>query len=65
MTEVEKRKYMKIAMNMIGINVNDKYAAMLVEIYQHILMYKGNLNMRQIIEIENNMEYQYNKKETE
>lgn len=65
MTEIEKRKYMKIAMNMIGINVNDKYAAMLVEIYQHILMYKGNVNMKQIIEIENNMEYQYNKKETE
>lgn len=63
MTEVEKRKYMKIAMNMIGINVNDKYAAMLVEIYQHILMYKGNVNMKQIIDIEHNMEYQYNKKD--
>ena len=63
MTEQEKRKYMKIAMNMIGINVNDKYAAMLVEIYQHILMYKGNVNMKQIISIEHNMEYQYDKKE--
>ena len=63
MTEQEKRKYMKIAMNMIGINVNDKYAAMLVEIYQHILMYKGNVNMKQIIDIEHNMEYQYDKKE--
>jgi len=63
MTEQEKRKYMKIAMNMIGINVNDKYAAMLVEIYQHILMYKGNVNMKQIIDIEHNIEYQYDKKE--
>jgi hypothetical protein len=63
MTEQEKRKYMKIAMNMIGINVNEKYAAMLVEIYQHILMYKGNVNMKQIIDIEHNMEYQYDKKE--
>lgn len=63
MSEQEKRKYMKIAMNMIGINVNDKYAAMLVEIYQHILMYKGDVNIKQIINIENNMEYQYGKKE--
>jgi len=63
MTEKEKRHYMKIAMNMIGINVNDKYAAMLVEIYQHILMYKGNVNMKQIINIEENMNYQYDKKE--
>lgn len=65
MTEQEKRKYMKIAMNMIGINVNDKYAAMLVEIYQHVLMYKGNVNMKQIIDIEHNMEYQYDKKNDE
>lgn len=50
---------------MIGINVNDKYAAMLVEIYQHILMYKGNVNMKQIISIEHNMEYQYDKKKDE
>lgn len=63
MTELEKRKYMKLAMNLIGFNVNDKYAAMLVEVYQHILLYKGNVNLKQIINIENNMEFQYGKNE--
>jgi len=63
MTQFEKCKYMRISMNMIGINVDDKYAATLVEIYEHILMYKGNVNMKQIISIQESMEYCYNKKE--
>jgi len=62
MTQFEKCKYMRISMNMIGINVDDKYAATLVEIYEHILMYKGNVNMKQIISIQESMEYCYNKK---
>ena len=63
MTQKEKRNYMRIAMNLIGINVTDKYAAILVEVYEHILMYKGSVNMKQIISIENQMEYEYVKKE--
>jgi len=65
MTQSEKRKYMKLSMNMIGINVDDKYAAVLVEIYEHVLMYEGNVNMKQIIRIENQMTYEYDKKPSE
>jgi len=65
MTQAEKRKYMKLSMNLIGISINDKYAAVLVEVYEHVLLYKGNVNMKQIISIENQMEYEYDKKGSE
>ena len=63
MTQKEKRKFMDIALRMIGLNVNEKCAAIVVEIYEDILRYEGSLTIKQIIEIENQMEYEYKKNE--
>ena len=62
MTQKEKRNYMRIASNLIGINVNDKYAAILVEVYEHLIEYKGNVNINQIVSIEKQMDYEYSEK---
>jgi hypothetical protein len=61
MTQKEKRKYMNVALRIIGVNVTEKYSAIIVEIYEVILRYEGNVNLQQIIAIENRMEYEYKK----
>lgn len=61
MTQKEKRKFMDIALRMIGLNTNEKCTAIVVEIYEEILRHEGNLTIKQIIAIENKMEYEYKK----
>lgn len=63
MTQKEKRKYMHLAMRIIGLDVNEKGAAILVQVYEDVLTYKGSLNMKQITHIEEQMEYEYKKKD--
>lgn len=62
MTQKEKRHFMKIAMNAAGINAGDKQAAVMVEIYEHLIMYKSNVTIKQIIAIEKQMDYEYDEK---
>lgn len=63
MTQKEKRQYMFYAMRLLGFGIDKKYSAILVEIYETILKYKGNVNIKQIISIENQMEYEYKEPE--
>jgi len=63
MTQKEKCNYMMLAMRLAGFNINDEGAAIVVELYESVLMYNGNVNMKQIITIQNNMAYCYKKEE--
>ncbi len=61
MTQKEKRKYMDVALRMVGMNVNEKYSAIIVEIYEEILRCEGNVSLKEITAIETQMEYEYKK----
>ena len=63
LSDRQKHQYMRIAMNIIGFNVNEKAAGILVQLYEEMLNYKGNLNINQIISIQESMEYVYKKEE--
>ena len=64
MTQKEKHEYMRVSMNLIGINANDRAAAVLVSVYELLLQYKGEVNIKQILTIEKQMVFQYEKQDS-
>ncbi|NLN24675.1 MAG: hypothetical protein GX163_03270, partial [Bacteroidetes bacterium] len=56
LSDRQKGRYMKTAMNIIGFNVNEKGAAILVQVYEYLLAYKGSLKLAQVISIQEGME---------
>jgi hypothetical protein len=63
MTREEKNNYLRIALGLQKIGVNNEMADRIIETYEKVLELKGNFSIKDAVEIELSMDRKYKEKE--
>jgi len=63
MTREEKNNYLRIALGLQKIGVNNEMADRIIETYEKVLKLKGNFSIKDAVEIELSMDRKYKEKE--
>lgn len=63
MTREEKNNYLRIALGLQNIGVNNEMADRIIETYEKVLKLKGDFSIKDAVEIELSMDRKYKEKE--
>ena len=63
MTREEKNNYLRIALGLQKIGVNNEMADRIIETYEKVLKLEGNFSIKDAVEIELSMDRKYKEKE--
>lgn len=59
MTRSQKSTYLKIALNLQGVGINDEMADRIVETYEKVIELEGEFSLKDAVEIQYEMDTKY------